>query len=132
MKILIVEDESTSMELLESFLRPIGNVDLAKDGESAMKAINASFETGRRYDLICLDIMMPGMNGREVLAGLRLKEEAAGILLGDGPKVVMITSLGDSRNILGSFNQQCDGYVVKPIEKNKLMAELARVGVLKA
>jgi len=132
MKILVVEDESTSMELLVSFLLPYGKIDRAYDGKEAMGAIKKAFTDGAPYNLICLDIMMPEMDGHEVLEKMRTEESRKGVLLGDGAKVIMITCKSDSKNILGSFNKQCDGYIVKPVEKRMLEEELKRLGFHKS
>ena len=76
---------------------------------------------GALYDLICLDIMMPGMNGQEALKLIREEESKAKI---KGSKVLMTTALDDSKNVMSAFKEQCDGYLVKPITTDKLKEKL--------
>ena len=47
----------------------------------------------------------------------------------DGVKVIMTTALGDSKNIMGSFSEGCEAYIVKPIRKQKLIEEMAKLGL---
>jgi two-component system chemotaxis response regulator CheY len=125
MRSLIVEDEFISRALLLEFLAPYGPCNVAVDGDEALQAVDAALANGTRYDLICLDIMMPGIDGTEVLARIREMESEAGILLGDGAKVFMTTALGDSKNVRGAFKASCDAYLVKPVKRSEL-EELVR------
>lgn len=126
MKSLIVEDEFISRAVLLEFLSPYGPCNVAVNGEEAIAAIERSLETGAPYDLICLDIMMPGCcSGTEVLAAVREREAQAGVMLGDGAKVFMTTALDDSEHVMASFRANCDAYLVKPVKREKLR-ELVR------
>ena len=69
------------------------------------------------YQLICLDIMMPGMDGQSALQTTRGLENARGILSCDWAKIVMTTSLGDSQSVFSAFRSVCDGYLTKPIDR---------------
>jgi two-component system chemotaxis response regulator CheY len=82
------------------------------------------------YDLVCLDIMMPGMDGHAVLSEIRKIEESNGIAVGSTAKVVMTTSLGDAENVLAAFRNQCEAYLVKPIDKAKLLERLRTLGLI--
>ena len=79
--------------------------------------------------LIILDIMMPGMDGRETLKAIRQIESEYGIRGLDGVKVIMTTALGDSKNVMGAFNEGCEAYIVKPIDKNRLFEEIEKMEV---
>jgi two-component system, chemotaxis family, chemotaxis protein CheY len=70
-KILIVDDEFSARMLLLTLLRPHGECDVAVDGEEALKAVQQAFEANRPYELICLDIMMAGMDGQTCLRHIR-------------------------------------------------------------
>lgn len=120
MKTLIVEDEFTSRLLLQKMLEQYGECHVAVHGREAVEAVKASVAAGQPYDLVCLDIMMPLMDGQETLRAIRAIEANAGIHGLDGVKVIMTTVLGDKDNIMESFREQCDGYLVKPIEKDKI------------
>ncbi|MCE5229368.1 response regulator [bacterium] len=121
MKTLIVEDEFTSRLLLQKMLERYGECHIAVNGREAIEAIHAALDNEAPYDLVCLDIMMPEMDGQETLRQIRAIEESTGIGGLDGVKVIMTTALGDKDNIMESFREQCDGYIVKPIEKAKLV-----------
>jgi len=73
---------------------------------------------------------MPGMGGREALTEIRRIENEHGIGGLDGVKVIMTTALDDSTNIFGAFREGCEAYVVKPVCKDKLLAEIEKLGLL--
>lgn len=129
MKTLIVEDDFTSRKLLQLMLLPLGECDVAVNGKEALDAFRLAASEGKRYDLICLDIMMPEMDGHEVLKEIRRMEEEEGIVGRQAVKVIMTTALDDSKNILKAFNEQCEGYLVKPIEKRQLVEKLYSLGL---
>lgn len=126
LKILIVEDEMISRTLLKEMLSSYGDCDDVDNGMAALELLQSSFESGEDfYDLICLDIMMPGMNGHEVLQGLRQLEELRQIKRSDCPKVMMITALDDTQNILEAILVgRCEAYLTKPVSKFNLEKNL--------
>jgi two-component system chemotaxis response regulator CheY len=128
MNILIVEDDAISATLLKNVLAPFGECDVAGTGIAAIDLMRKALSSGRFYQLVCLDIMLPGMDGQDVLKQIRFLEEQKGIMGLDGVKIVMITALGDSRNIMEAFRSQCEGYIVKPIRKDKVIATLRMLG----
>ncbi len=129
MKTLITEDDFTSRRLLQEFLRPYGPAHIAVNGKEAVEAVHTSLEAGEPYDLICLDVMMPEMDGQTALRRIRQMEEKAGVGM-DFAKILMTTALGDKDNILEAFAEQCDGYLVKPIRKDLLLQELLKLGLI--
>ena len=114
LRILVVEDEFLSRNLLARMIQRYGSVDNAVDGNEAVTAIKAAYEEGKPYDLIFLDIMMPVKDGQTTLLELRGYEEARGIPPTDTCKVVMVTALGDAKNVMTAFKSQCEGYLTKP------------------
>ncbi len=129
MKILIVEDDFVCRKVLQKMLAAYGEVEIAVDGKEALEAFCLMQANGETYDLICLDVMMPGMDGHEVLAQIRKTEEVAGIGGLDRVKVIMTTALGDSQNIMKAFGSQCDAYLTKPIFREKLEEQLESIGL---
>jgi len=127
--ILIVDDEFTCRKLLGMMLKDYGHYDMAANGEEALEAFAVAAGQGEPYDLILLDIMMPDLDGQQLLQEFRHIEESKGILLGDGAKIVMTTALSDAKTIMRSFRQQCDAYLVKPIEPEQLTATLAKLEI---
>jgi two-component system chemotaxis response regulator CheY len=126
MRVLIAEDDPTSRTLLRELLRGYGAVDEVSNGRDAEAAVERALDAGQAYDLVCLDIMMPEMDGHEALHEIRAVEAARGIPLGSGVKVIMITALSDKRNVMAAFAEQCDAYLLKPIDRAKLLEHLRR------
>ena len=129
MKILIVEDELTSRELLKVILEPYGTVETVADGIEAMKAFNLALAS-QPYDLICLDIMLPKLNGQQVLKGIRKIEGDKGILGPDAVKIIMISALGDFESVTEAFSSQCTSYITKPIDADKIVEELRNLELI--
>jgi len=130
MKTLIVEDDFTSRVLLQQILRRYGISHIAVNGREAVEAVGWAIDAGEPYHLVCLDIMMPEMDGQQALRKIRALEEAKGIPPGDGAKVVMTTALGDFKNVNASFSNLADAYLVKPVDKAKLLEELRNMNVI--
>lgn len=129
MKILIAEDDFTSRLLLQELLKHHGVTHVASNGKEAVAAARAALDAGAQYDLICLDVMMPEMDGQEALRQIRDSEVAKGILSSKGAKILMTTALGDPANVIKSFSNLCDGYLVKPIDKQALWQRLKEIGI---
>ena len=131
MKTLIVEDDFTSRLLLQELLKSYGPSHIAVNGKEAVEAVQVALETGKPYDLICLDIMMPEMDGQEALRLIREQEESRGILSSRGAKIVMTTALDDPRNVMVAYISLCDAYLTKPIKRAALIEKLRELGLIK-
>lgn len=129
MKILVVEDDFTSRLLLQKLLAPYGEVHIAINGREALAAFQMAQSERTPYALICLDIVMPDMDGQMVLREIRGLEEAAGIARKDGVKIIMTTVVQDPLTIMSAFTHQCEAYLVKPLDKGKLIETLNRLGI---
>lgn len=130
MKTLIVEDDFTSRLLMQEILKDHGPAHVAINGEEAVTAVQQALDAGEHYDLICLDIMMPEMDGQEALRRIRELEEARGIISTAGAKIIMTTSLNDMKNVGDAYNSLCDAYLVKPIQKGQLLDQLRELTVI--
>lgn len=124
MKALIVEDDFTGRMLLQRLLGRYGECHVAVNGTEAMAAFHAAHAEKAPYQLICLDIMMPEMDGHTVLKNIRTFEKETGLQVGEGVKVIMTTALKDSGDVFAAFDSLCDAYLVKPIDKDKLFEYL--------
>ena len=130
MKTLIVEDDFTCRLLLQEILKAYGPVHVAVNGREAVEAVKAGFESRQPYDLICLDLMMPEMGGYEALDQIRNAENVWGIKPSQGVKVVVTTALDRLEHVSQAFRGLCDAYLVKPIEKAALVAQLRELGLV--
>jgi two-component system, chemotaxis family, chemotaxis protein CheY len=130
MKTLIVEDDFTSRLLLQELLKSYGPSHVSVNGKEAVEAVRAALEDGEPYDLICLDIMMPEMDGQQALKKIRNLEESKGFAFPCGAKIVMTTALDDWKDLSGAFANLCDGYVVKPIKKDALIDQLRKFSLI--
>ena len=124
LRILLVEDDFTSRLLLQTFLSRHGECHIAVSGREAVEAFGASLKGQRRYDLICLDILMPEMNGRQAVREIRALEQASGIPSSRGAKIIMITSVTDIREVFKCFEELCDEYLLKPVDLARLQTHL--------
>ncbi|HOX27308.1 MAG TPA: response regulator [Candidatus Krumholzibacteria bacterium] len=129
MRVLVVEDDFISRRLLCRYLQSHGECDVAVNGNEAVGAFKQILLAHQRYDLVCLDIMMPGMDGQETLKRLRKLEAEYGVPEPERAKVIMTTALEDHDNVMAAFSNACDGYVVKPIEKKKFLETLQEIGL---
>ena len=131
LKILVVEDEFISRVLLIEMMAAYGVCHVAVDGREAMDALHRSFDHDERYDLVCLDIMMPEMDGQEVLTEIRTLEWQRGLSGRDATKVIMTTVLNDSQSIMKAFTEgRCEAYLTKPIDRLKLIATLRDLNLI--
>ena len=120
MRTLIVEDDFTCRKIMQKFLAPYGECDIAVDGKEAVQAFKEALKNKTPYDLICLDIMMPELDGHGVLKEVRALEVQHGISDQNNVKVIMTIALSDSKNFINAYQEKCEGYLIKPIDRNKL------------
>ena len=130
MKTLIVEDELTSRVMLREILKRYGSPHVAMNGKQGVDAVRTALESGDPYDLVCLDIMMPEMDGQEALKQIRQLEQDAGLNAEKRARVIMTTAHADRDNVLAAIQSQCDYFLVKPIDKRALLDELRRLGLI--
>ena len=131
MRILVVEDDLTSRELLMEFLAPYGSCDSAADGKEAISAFQMALKSNP-YDLVCLDIMMPNIDGQRALRKIRELEREAGISETEEVKVIMTTALCDPKSITEAFYKGgASSYVVKPISQEKLHEKMRKFSLIK-
>ncbi len=124
MRILIVDDDVISRKILQKILLTYGECYFAEDGSEAIYMFKQSLKNKKKYDMICLDINMPVLDGRQVLKQIRKIEEKNSINGSDRVKILMATALDDSKNIMGSFNSGCEGYIVKPFNSEKIVKQM--------
>ncbi|TCL57979.1 two-component system chemotaxis response regulator CheY [Kineothrix alysoides] len=130
MRILIAEDDFVSRRFLFKFLNRYGECDLVVDGLEALDACLMAIKENKLYDLICLDIMMPKVDGVKVLKSIRDLENQKGISPEKRSKIIMITALGETQLVQNAFEIGCDAYAAKPIDTAKLVKVLEDFGMI--
>lgn len=131
MKILIVEDDMVSRRFLGKFLAQYGECDIVVDGMEALDAYLIAIKEEDPYDLICLDIMMPKIDGVKVLKAIRDFEVQRGILPENKVKIIIITALADTEFVNTAFDLGCEAYAAKPVDTDKLVEVMNKLGVIK-
>ncbi|HRI47616.1 MAG: response regulator [Ignavibacteriaceae bacterium] len=132
MKILIVEDDLTSRFVLQKMLTPYGECNSVVNGREAVEAFKLALDEKKPYDLICLDIMMHEMDGRTALRLIRQIEKENNIHAKDEVKIVMMTALDSPEEVFDAYYKgACTHYLVKPIEKQKLLNVLEELELIK-
>jgi len=130
MRILIAEDDSASRRYLFKFLSQYGECDLTVDGVEALDAYLMSLKESNPYDLICLDIMMPKVDGIKALKIIRDLEKRRGIEDFQRVKVIMTTALAETQDVYNSFETGCEAYAAKPIDTVKLVEVMKKLGLI--
>lgn len=130
MKVLIAEDDFASRTYMLRLLEQYGECDITVDGSEAVEAVVLALEEKQPYDLICLDIMMPVMDGYEALKEIRRLEEEEGLPENQRSKVIMTTALSDGRNVQKAFQLGCVAYAGKPINPGKFELELRKLSLI--
>jgi two-component system chemotaxis response regulator CheY len=131
-KTLIIEDDQVCSKRLEMLLDDFSECTFAPNGKKGLEMYQASVKKGEPFHLITLDINMPVMDGHETLTAIRDWEVKNNIYGLDGVKVIMTTSQSTSQHVFGAFREGCEAYVVKNFMGEKLLEEMAKLGLLKA
>lgn len=117
-RVLVVEDDEIISYLLEFRLKREGfDVVVARDGHQASEYL----ETGTPPQLVLLDVMLPYIDGFELIARLRSKPEWKDV------PVIMLTSKSQEQTIVRALDAGANDYVVKPFRPDELMARLRRL-----
>ncbi|HPF17304.1 MAG TPA: response regulator [Thermotogota bacterium] len=126
MRALIVEDDTVSVNILYYFVKDFFNCDTANDGKEGWNKFIEARESSNPYDYIFLDIMMPEKDGQALLNDIRNYEKKNQL---KKCKIIMTTALSDFDTVVKSFENKCDDYITKPIDKEKVLTVLERNGI---
>jgi two-component system chemotaxis response regulator CheY len=124
LRILLVEDDFSSRLVMQAFLSRHGECHVAVNGKEAVEAFRAAAESGHRYGLVCMDLLMPEMDGRQAVREIRAIEESRRVRSTAGAKIVITTVVDDIKEVSRCFEELCDAYLTKPIDLGKLQTEM--------
>ncbi len=130
MKSLIVDDVLLIRKFLIRILSEYGHCDSVEDGHKALSFHSEAFQKREPYQLLCLDIMMPNLDGLQVLKRIRNFEQSHHIGANDKIKIIMITSMKELSYVNRALEFGCDDYVVKPIETDLLIQKLKHLKLI--
>ena len=133
MRALVVEDVAIIRKILVHYLEPFGPVEMASDGMEALGKFCLAHAENKSYNLILLDIMLPKINGIQLLTKIRELEDE--ILVTDKRyefdpvKILMVSSLSDEKALSTAIEKGCNGYITKPFDKDKIINEVEKTGI---
>ncbi|CAM3844601.1 response regulator transcription factor [Sphingobacterium prati] len=114
MELLLIEDEPSVISLIERGLKEEGyNISIAMDGYTGLKMAGLN-----HYDLILLDVMLPGMNGLDVCKNIRMSNNEI--------PIIILTALNQTEDIVAAFERDADDYLTKPFRLEELRARINR------
>jgi len=113
-ELLLIEDEPSVISLIERGLKEEGyNISIAMDGYTGLKMAGLN-----HYDLILLDVMLPGMNGLDVCKNIRMSNNEV--------PIIILTALNQTEDIVEAFERDADDYLTKPFRLEELKARINR------
>jgi two-component system chemotaxis response regulator CheY len=127
MKILIVEDEIVSRTMLQRIMARFGECKAVDRAEAAIAVFKKALESRAPFDLITLDISMPGMDGTEALYKIREIEKEKSIPKEKQVKILMVTVHSDKDMIIACIQAECDGYIVKPFSEKTIIERIEKI-----
>ncbi len=131
MKFLLVDDDESILLFLKTTLAEYAHCVAAANGEEAISAFEAALADGNPFTAVFMDIVMPGMDGNQVVRRLREIESAERSDETRGFKLVMISVCTDTQNVSDSFFYgQAAAYIPKPLRQEVLLRELRRIDLL--
>lgn len=131
MRALIVDDDFYCRSYLQEILHPHAYCDIAVNGDEAIFAFRRAWNEGKPYQLICLDLVMPEIDGHKALREIRAIEKEMKVEDGQQAKIIITTVLDDSKETHDAFFLgEADTYLVKPIDESILVSELAKLGLV--
>lgn len=126
MRILIAEDDGTSRLFLEKTMEKYGSCQSTVNGLEAMDLLMSSLEQKAYYDVICLDVMLPLVDGIKLLSSYRKEEKKCD----HHALIIMTTALNDELTVAQANEAGCDAYLWKPIDQADIHAILEEYNML--
>jgi len=130
-KFLFVDDDESILLFLNSVLSAYAQRQDALNGEEAIQAFGRAMDEGEPFTAVFMDILMPGMDGNQVVRELRRIEREKGAPGQAKFKLIMITICTDTKNVSDSFFYGlADAYIPKPLRPETLVRELRKLDLI--
>ena len=131
LRALIVDDDPVNTRFLSEILAPHATCDVAENGRRGLEAFGRALTDGTPYDIIFLDVMMPGMDGHQALERMRHLEQSQGVPPSQSAKVIMVSALDDSRTLYRAFFQgHALSFLGKPFSGETVLSELRKFDLI--
>lgn len=129
MRILVVDDDGPCRKLLETMLAKLGELEAAEGGREALSAFKGAWEDWRPFNLIFLDILMPDIDGKQVLLKIRELEKEKKISEQNQARIIMVTGLSEEEMVRDCLINGCDDFIVKPIDIKLVFEKVKKLGL---
>ncbi len=131
MRVLIAEDDLTSRKMLYRILLDYGECTAVVNGREAVEEFQRSLDENTPYDLICMDILMPELDGLQALSAIRDIEHQINADRSSRVNVIMTTTLTDPQTLaMALIKLDVNSYIVKPVSKQRLLYEVKKLGLI--
>lgn len=124
MRLLIVDDDPKNLKLLNAMVSELGECEAVDHGEKAISAFIKAWENWRPFNLILLDILMPEMDGLQVLNQIRKIETEKKVSDQHRVKIIMVTGLSEKDMVFECLRKGCDDFILKPIDGQLLFKKI--------
>ena len=128
---LVIDDDIVCRKRVQTLISEYCDCTFATNGRKGFEKYVQALNNGQPFELVTLDIQMPEMNGHQTLDAIRDFEQSKGISGLDGVKIIMTTTVDESKQIFAAFRKGCEAYVVKNELDEKLLEEMANLELLK-
>lgn len=128
MKILIVDDEMAALTKMKVLLSAFGECTLCTSSQQALQLCAKAIESGRPFELITIDIHLGQADGNDLLEEINQLESRQ---RATPAKKLIITASGTKENLVKAFQKGCDGFIVKPVQRDALEQKMMTMGYVK-
>ena len=127
MRFLVIDDEFVALNRVVALLTPHGECEAATHASQALEMFRAALKEGAPYNLVTVDIDIPGQDGVELLREMRSLERVAHMV---PTKIIMVTADNSETNVRRARGAHCDAYLVKPVTKQALTTKLIELKLI--
>lgn len=120
--ILAVDDNPINRKIYLAILKKTAQCDIAVNGSEALRIYRDAVSSGKKYDAMLLDVVMPEVDGIQVLKTIREEEKSRQVSPEDRLFIVMVTS--EKQELGHAYDLGCDDFMVKPVDADKLIEKI--------